>query len=118
MKKIATTLALGLLLTACKPCKAADDWFAEDKQMHFGGGAVIGLMTTLATKNKWHGIFAATVVGVGKEIYDSKHPQSHTADWKDAAATIAGGVLGAYIGQGLLVVTPRSVQYTIPVEVF
>ena len=26
--------------------------------------------------------------GIGKEIYDSQHPENHTADWKDAAATM------------------------------
>jgi hypothetical protein len=30
-------------------------------------------------------------VGVAKEVYDSRFPQSHTVDKKDAIATCAGG---------------------------
>lgn len=30
------------------------------------------------------------LIGLGKEIYDYLHPESHTADWKDFAADLVG----------------------------
>ncbi len=34
-------------------------------------------------------LIPVVVAGVGKELYDKQHPDKHTADWKDAAATMA-----------------------------
>ncbi len=38
-------------------------------------------------------IAAATLAGIGKEIYDSFYPESHTVDPRDAMATALGGVV-------------------------
>lgn len=38
-------------------------------------------------------MIAATVAGIGKEIYDSFYPESHTVDINDALATMAGGAV-------------------------
>ncbi len=38
-------------------------------------------------------IAAATIAGVGKEVYDSFYPESHTVDHRDAIATALGGVV-------------------------
>lgn len=67
----------------------------EDKANHFIYGIVIYFIVNL-----FLGIIAAVALGIvaaiGKEIYDGKHT-NHTADWKDAAYTIAGVLLGVLI---------------------
>lgn len=67
----------------------------EDKANHFVYGIVIYFIVNLVL-----GLIAAVALGVaaaiGKEFYDDHHP-NHTADWKDAAYTIAGVILGVLI---------------------
>jgi len=41
------------------------------------------------------GLGGAVVAGIGKEVYDKQHPDSHTADIYDLIATSLGGLLGA-----------------------
>ena len=47
-----------------------------------------------------YGLLLAVLGAVTKEIYDYRHPESHTADWKDAVATTLGGLLGYIIYLG------------------
>ena len=67
----------------------------QDKANHFIYGIVIYFIINLV-----FGIIAGVSVGVvaaiGKEIYDGRHI-NHTVDWKDAAYTIAGVLLGALL---------------------
>jgi hypothetical protein len=67
----------------------------QDKANHFIYGIIIYFIINLV-----FGIIAGVSVGVvaaiGKEIYDGRHI-NHTADWKDAAYTIAGVLLGALL---------------------
>ena len=72
------------------------DWSAQDKQLHAGiefvGAFILGMII--------NPLFAALVgvtVGVIKEQRDKRHPESHTADPDDAAASM----WGAYAGAGL-----------------
>ena len=66
-----------------------------DKANHFIYGIVIYFIVNLVL-----GMISAVSLGVaaaiGKEFYDDYHP-NHTADWKDAAYTMAGVILGVLI---------------------
>ncbi|WP_372756548.1 hypothetical protein [Mariniflexile sp.] len=71
-------------------------------ELHILAGAAISATTyTIVyanTKNKkkafWYGIAASTLVGVGKEVYDSTHDIAKF-DNGDAAATTIGGIMAS-----------------------
>ena len=76
----------------------------QDKYMHVGVGVGIyaacvvivkGMKQYGYTTSDGYGICLVPVVaaGVGKEVYDHYHPENHTADILDTAATIAIPVL-------------------------
>ena len=68
----------------------------SDKVAHCLGGVVLFAIGQLFG----YGLLLAVIGAVTKEIYDYLHPESHTADVKDAAATILGGLLGFIIYLG------------------
>jgi hypothetical protein len=74
----------------------------HDKALHCLGGTLLfasiytlafvyGLPLPLAAIAA---IAICTFIAIAKELYDAAHPQTHTADWRDAVATIVGGGLG------------------------
>ena len=67
-----------------------------DKVYHCLGGVVLFAIGQLFG----YGLFLAVLGAITKEIYDYLHPESHTADWKDAVATTLGGLLGYIIYLG------------------
>lgn len=67
-----------------------------DKVAHCLGGVVLFAIGQLFG----YGLFLAVLGAITKEIYDYLHPESHTADVKDAVATILGGLLGFVIYLG------------------
>ena len=73
----------------------------NDKLKHLIAGFVVAVPFTLVF-GIGSGILASVVIGIGKEIYDYFHPESHTADPVDAVATILGGILGAVISKGIM----------------
>jgi uncharacterized protein YfiM (DUF2279 family) len=82
-----------------------DSWRGVDKREHFAGGFAIGAFGYLMADEihpewpEWKkivtGVAASAVIGAAKELYDSRHPESHDASLKDFAATTAGGALGS-----------------------
>ena len=66
-----------------------------DKVYHCLGGVVLFAIGQLFG----YGLALAIIGAIAKEIYDYYHP-NHTADWKDAVATILGGLLGYVIYLG------------------
>jgi hypothetical protein len=64
-----------------------------DKLMHVAAGLLLWVAAYLLTRNIWVAAGAAVVVGAAKEVYDAKHPATHTADLKDFIATAAIPVL-------------------------
>lgn len=42
----------------------------------------------------WYALLGVVMVAIAKEVYDHSNP-NHTVDWKDAMATVAGGLLVA-----------------------
>lgn len=76
---------------------------AKDKQLHLIAGGFVGLVFSVAAymvgiqHPAIYGIFMASVAGLGKEYYDSKHPEKHTVDPKDVAYTLYGGIISSVI---------------------
>lgn len=76
-------------------CYSQDSWVGKDKELHFVGSAVLsyGLSEVMTPTSA----FLTTVgVGLAKEVYDFKHPDKHTASYKDFLWDIAGAYVGVY----------------------
>lgn len=72
-----------------------------DKWAHAVGGAVIAQATLPLfhwLQASWLAIVPVIVAGVAKEWHDRSHPSEHTADIRDAAWTILGGLAGLLFG--------------------
>lgn len=89
--------------------RTSSPWLQEDKVKHFAvsAGLAFGsfyvyraeLNNTETGSYYFSGGFAISI-GALKEYYDSKHPQTHHADWRDFAADAAGvgfGLILAYM---------------------
>lgn len=64
----------------------------HDKLMH----ALFGVLI-FAVGRQVHVLFGLALVAffaIAKEISDYYDPEHHTCDWRDAVATMAGGLLG------------------------
>jgi uncharacterized protein YfiM (DUF2279 family) len=71
----------------------------QDKAQHIGACYAAELtLREVKPFNRWkpwqRALFVTGVIGGGKEWYDSRHPDKHSADWGDIAAD-ATGALGA-----------------------
>lgn len=93
------TLAF-LLFTGGPPRSHNDPWFARDKMLHFAASAVIqGAAYTAFHRGARYTVAAqraslvTVAVGVGKELYDWRHPARHRASWRDLAWDGAGGTV-------------------------
>lgn len=67
-----------------------------DKIGHYATGATITAATSILLPSQYapeYGLVATAVAAVGKELYDKRHPDRHTSDRYDAAATVLGGAL-------------------------
>lgn len=82
-----------------------DRWLAEDKAAHFASSAFVTAAGFYWLRQEQDidrsrslllSGSAALVLGIGKEIYDRRHPR-HVGSWKDLLADVAG------IGVALLV---------------
>lgn len=93
MKIRLPTLLLALLLLTT-PAHAQ---ITRDKYTH--AGVCYAIEYTLKDAkpfSKWkpwqRALFVTAVIGGGKEWYDSRHPDRHSADWGDIAADAVGAV--------------------------
>lgn len=75
---------------------------AQDKANHVIYGALASITThciarlvvqTPAPAAVAAAAGVAIAVAVGKELVDRRRPEAHTPDWRDAAATAAGGLV-------------------------
>ena len=101
MKRLAILAALVVLSAH------ADEWTGKDKAGHAQAGAAIGSAFTAAAQSPTVGCLAAVAAGLAKEVYDTQHPKTHTASFKDAAVTsiagcLAATVTGIVIGPGFI----------------
>ena len=99
---LAITLGLAISLVAGSSLTHAQG-VTHDKYDH--ASACYGIELTLSqTKlfSKWkpwqRALFTTAVIGGGKEWYDARHPEHHTASWSDIAADAAG----ASAGEGMI----------------
>ena len=93
------TLAFVLFTGGPPPRAANDPWFARDKYLHAAVSAVVqGAAYSLFRREARYTVAAqrasmvTVAVGVGKELYDLKHPARHRASWRDLAWDAVGGV--------------------------
>lgn len=68
-----------------------------DKTLHISASAVTETILAhnkpFCTWNPWQrSLFNVLVIGGGKEWYDSRHPNNHSAEWGDIAADAIGAV--------------------------
>ena len=93
-------MALGVALSASKPCLAEDDWLGGDKRAHFLGGVIVGGVFSGSTGAHAPGVLMGCGVGVFGELIEAARYGwfSPRVSAKDFAAECAGGLLGAYIG--------------------
>jgi hypothetical protein len=87
------TLLLALLLITT-PAHAQ---ISRDKYTHAGVCyAIEYTLKDCKPFNKWkpwqRALFNVVVIGGGKEWYDARHPDKHSADWGDIAADAVGAV--------------------------
>ena len=64
----------------------------KDKKLHFAAGAILAFIGGFYSI--YFGIGLAVGYGIGKEIYDYKHPKNHSVELMDALYTFAGAPLG------------------------
>lgn len=73
---------------------AARLWPARpDLLLHAFAGALVALVVLLLTGSGALALAATIVVGVGKELYDSAHPERHHVDPLDTVATAVPGLV-------------------------
>lgn len=70
---------------------------AQDKMLHFVVGACVAFGFSYFLGG-WVGFVIGAYVGALKEVYDSMHPDRHTAEKHDFFATAVGAVAGALPG--------------------
>jgi hypothetical protein len=99
---------IGALCASMTGPAEADDWAGPDKAKHAAAGALVGSLSTLATKDADKGCLAAAAVGAAKEAYDALHRDSHTPSVKDFIVTAAAGCAAAY-GTGWVLLPGRVV---------
>lgn len=61
-----------------------------DKLLHLIVGLALGANPALEPVDA---LGVTVIAAVAKEVYDRKHKHKHTPDWKDAAYTVAGGLI-------------------------
>ena len=67
----------------------------KDKLLHFLAGLICATFVYLITLNLTLAIGASVILGIAKEVYDSR---GHgTVEMLDVVATIVGGAVGAVI---------------------
>jgi len=99
------TLAF-FLFTGAPPHRGSDAWFGRDKLLHFVASAVVqgaaytafhrGARYTVAVERA---SLVTVAVGVGKELYDWRHPARHDASWRDLAWDGVGGVAATIVAR-------------------
>ena len=67
----------------------------RDKLLHFVAGSIASIVVYVATFDATIAVSFSALLGVGKEVYDSR---GHgTVEVLDAVATALGGVVGAIL---------------------
>jgi uncharacterized protein YfiM (DUF2279 family) len=100
-------LTLAFLIFTGGPARPANDpWFAKDKLLHFTASAIIqGAAYSVFQRDARYTVAAqraslvTVAVGVGKELYDLRHPSRHRASWRDLAWDGVGGAAATIVAR-------------------
>lgn len=92
MSRLIVALVAAIMLLPL-PVSAAG--IHHDKAQHIGACyAADMVLSTMKPFSKWKGwqraLFTTVVIGGGKEWYDHRHPEHHSASWGDIGADAAG----------------------------
>ena len=104
------TTKISILITFfCLLTTPAHTQITRDKYTHAGVCyAIEYTLRDCKPFNRWkpwqRALFTAGVIGGGKELYDARHPQSHSADWGD----IAADAVGAFGAEGVVWIVHKS----------
>lgn len=68
----------------------------QDKVRHFASCSILAMVMNVAlppsTPLRWQAL-ALTALALWKEyVWDFSHPDTHTVDWRDALASVLGGL--------------------------
>ncbi len=77
--------------------KAVYDYLASrpaDTWQHILAGQLISFVLTLFGIWCWVGFIGGVLIGIGKEVWDSRHSELHTPEWRDVLNTAIGALLG------------------------
>lgn len=95
-----------LIFTGGPPRTGGDAWFARDKLLHFAvSAAVQGVAYTAFHEHARYTVavqrasLVTATVGVGKELYDWRHPARHDASWRDLAWDGIGGAAATVVAR-------------------
>lgn len=104
-------LAVSLLFTTCSA--KADEWTGPDKQEHFGGSAVVGMLlkAKFDKLSTAQAVGIALIPGVAKELYDSRKGGSGFS-YKDMVYNAAGAYVGVKLGGVIASFKSGGVQLT------
>ncbi len=97
MKQLIATVAAGLVFALPLSCSAKGMDVHHDKAQHIGASYATEMFLAknkpFCKWKKWQRVvFNVGVVGGSKELYDHKHPSSHSAEWGDIAADAVGAI--------------------------
>ncbi len=91
-------LALAFVLFSGGAPRSGDAWFGRDKMLHFAASAVAqSVAYSLFHRDARYAVaierasLVTLSLGVGKELYDWRHPARHQASWRDLAWDGVGG---------------------------
>jgi uncharacterized protein YfiM (DUF2279 family) len=95
MKKVAAVVAGLIMLALPLRAEASGIDVHKDKAQHIGVCYATELvLAEVKPFKKWKPwqriLFTTIVIGGGKEWYDSRHPDHHSAEWGDVAADFVG----------------------------
>jgi putative lipoprotein len=76
-------------------CLAQDSWYGLDKRQHFVGSAILSYSFSEVMSPE-SAFLTSVGIGLAKEVYDYKHPEKHTASYKDFVWDVAGAYVGVY----------------------
>lgn len=83
----------------------------QDKLLHYIAGQIVAGLIFIASAAFFPlwitvilSMIVTVVIGILKEVYDKHHPDTHTADFKDAMATIIGGTVTTLFSVILLLI--------------
>lgn len=98
-----------IILTLLLFCTPAHAQIQRDKYTH--AGVCYAIEYTLKDAkpfSRWkpwqRALFVTGIIGGGKEWYDARHPDKHSADWRD----IAADAVGAFGAEGVVWIVHKT----------